>query len=164
MSKLLALDQASRVTGYAVFDNNELLTFGKITASQDDIGDRLYYLRKQIIKLIDDYDIEEVVFEDIQYQANKINNIQTFKILAEVFGVLHELFTEIKIPQTHVLASVWKSTLNIKGADRTAQKKNAQAWVKNTYNLTPTQDECDAICIGAHYIKNNKIDSFDWSE
>ena len=106
--------------------------------------------------------LEEVVFEDIQLQNNVMNNVATFKALAEVFGVLHELFVDLKMPRTAVLSTVWKSSLGIKGKDRTAQKKVAQDWVVKTYNVKPTQDECDAICIGAHYTKN-KVETFDWS-
>ena len=51
-----------------------------------------------------------------------------------------------------VLAGTWKSTLGIKGRTRPEQKRNAQQYVINTYGVTPTQDECDAICIGAHYL------------
>lgn len=160
--RVLALDQASRTSGWAVFDDGELFNYGKFSATQADVGDRLYYIRKEVIGLIDKFDIDEVVFEDIQLQGNVANNVQTFKALAEVFGVLHELFVELKMPRTAVLSTVWKSTLGIKGKDRTAQKKAAQAWVEQTYGVKPTQDECDAICIGAHYTRN-KVEVFDWS-
>ena len=96
--------------------------------------------------------------EDIQLQAN----VLTFKTLAEVLGVLYELFTELKIPHSAVLSTVWKSSLGIKGKDRAAQKKNAQEWVIQNYQIKPTQDICDAICIGCHYI-NSKNAYFDWS-
>jgi hypothetical protein len=59
--------------------------------------------------------------EDIQLQEN----VQTFKALAEVFGVLYELFISKGLPVEAVLASSWKSTLGVKGKDRTAQKRNA---------------------------------------
>ena len=160
--RALALDQASRTSGWAVFEDGKLVTFGKFTADFTDVGDRLYFIREKVKALINDYDIDEVIFEDIQLQGNVANNVATFKALAEVFGVLYELFVELKLPRTAVLASVWKSTLGIKGKDRAAQKKAAQIWVENTYNVKPTQDECDAICIGAHYF-NNKIEVFDWS-
>jgi hypothetical protein len=55
--------------------------------------------------------------------------------------------------------------LNIKGRTRPDQKRNAAIWVENTYGIKPTQDECDAICIGAHFFKNNLSNQgFDWSE
>lgn len=160
--KLLALDQASRTSGWAIFEEGKLVTYGKFTADHGDVGDRLHYIKNQVSKLIDTYNIDEVVFEDIQLQGNVANNVQTFKALAEVFGVLYELFVDLKMPRTAVLSTVWKSTLGIKGRDRAAQKKAAQTWVENTYGVKPTQDECDAICIGAHYV-NNKVEVFDWS-
>ena len=161
MSKLLALDQASRITGYAIFDGDKLIHYGKITANSDDVGDRLVYIRNEVNKLIDEYSINEIVLEDIQLQNNVVNNVQTFKTLAEVFGVLYELAAERKIKNSAVLASSWKSTLGIKGRDRAAQKRAAQEWVINTYSVKPTQDECDAICIGAHIAKSKNL-SFNW--
>lgn len=166
MSKLLALDQASRITGYAIFEDGNLKAYGKITADQEDVGVRLVYIRNEVLKLIEKYHIDEVIMEDIQLQNNVGNNVQTFKVLAEVFGVLYELFTELKIPNSAVLASTWKSALSIKGRVRADQKKNAQIFIQNTYHIKPTQDECDAICIGYYKIKNLITDDsgFDWSE
>lgn len=164
---LLALDQSSRVTGWAIFEDGALLKYGKFNAEAagSDMGDRLYYIRETVKRLIEDNNITEVVFEDIQLQANRGNNVQTFKVLAEVFGVIAELLNEMKIPSSAVLASSWKSTLGIKGKDRTAQKQNAQKWVVNTYSVKPTQDECDAICIGVHRLqKPTAAEGYDWSE
>ena len=152
MNKILALDQASKVSGYAVFqEDGKLITHGKFVAEDDDIGDRLVFIRQQVLNLIKQFDISYVVMEDIQQQ----DNVQTFKILAEVFGVIYETLTEINMPNSAVLASEWKSTLKIKGTKRPEQKRNAQLYVANTYNIKATQDECDAICIGTHYIMRN---------
>lgn len=161
MSKLLALDQASRITGYAIFDGDKLIDYGKITANDDDIGQRLVFIRNEVNNLIDYHNIDEIVLEDIQLQNNVVNNVQTFKTLAEVFGVLYELAVEKKLKTSAVLASSWKSTLGIKGRDRAAQKRAAQEYVIKTFNVKPTQDECDAICIGKHMLTNKDL-SFNW--
>ena len=102
--------------------------------------------------------------EDIQMQGNVANNVQTFKVLAEVFGVISELLVEMEIPQSAVLASSWKSALGIKGRARAEQKRNAQEWVVNTYGVKPTQDECDSICIGAHRNSKTEEQGFDWAD
>lgn len=161
--KLLALDQASRITGYAIFEDDQLITYGKIVTEESDVGVRLMKIRKSIQRLIKDYQIDEVIMEDIQLQTNVQNNVQTFKTLAEVFGVIYELLTEMNIKNSAVLSTSWKSTLGIKGKTRPEQKRNAQEYVFNTYGKKPTQDECDAICIGCHKIKNQMTD-YDWSE
>lgn len=155
--KLLALDQSSQISGWAIFEDGKLIKYGKWDFS-DALGIRLMKLRNAIANLIKEENITEVVIEDIQLQQN----VQLFKTLAEVFGVVYELITELNLPFSAVLASSWKSTLGIKGKTRPEQKRNAQEYIVNTYNIKPTQDECDAICIGEHYLatKNN---CFDWS-
>lgn len=165
--KLLALDQASRTSGYAIFEDDKLIDFGTFTYDDTDIGVRLHKIRNKVDSLICDNNIDKVVFEDIQLQGNVANNVQTFKTLAEVFGIIYELVTALDIEHKAVLSSSWKSTLNIKGRTRPEQKKNAQLWVMNTYGVKPSQDASDAICIGAHALKHsgeNFTDSFDWSE
>ena len=166
MGKILALDQSSRITGWAIFDNGKLVNYGKFNAEVvgANIGDRLEFIRNKIRKLIEDNQIDEVIMEDIQMQGNVVNNVQTFKVLAEVFGVVSELLVEMKIPQSAVLASSWKSALGIKGRARAEQKQNAQKWVIDTYSVKPTQDECDAICIGAHRNKHTPDIGFDWAD
>jgi Holliday junction resolvasome RuvABC endonuclease subunit len=143
-----------------------LVNYGKFNAEAVgvNIGDRLEFIRNKIRKLIEDNQIEEVIMEDIQMQGNVVNNVQTFKVLAEVFGVISELLVEMKIPQSAVLASSWKSALGIKGRARAEQKQNAQKWVVDTYSVKPTQDECDAICIGAHRNKHTPDIGFDWAD
>lgn len=161
---ILALDQSSRITGYAIFNGDKLVHYGKFDAAQyaEDVGTRLFFIRQQVEELISRFSIDTVILEDIQLQNNVVNNVQTFKVLAEVFGVIYELCVELKLDVTAVLASSWKSTLGIKGKDRAAQKRAAQEYVVNRFNMKPTQDECDAICIGCHYISKPK--SFDWTD
>lgn len=152
---LLSFDQSSRITGWAVFVDEELKDFGKFTFEDSDIGTRLFKIRSKVIELINQYHPDEIVFEDIQQQNNVTNNVQTFKILAEVYGVISELLTELQIPYSTTLASSWKSTLGIKGRTRPEQKKNAQQYVMDKFKVKPTQDECDAVCIGEAYIRNH---------
>lgn len=156
MSRLLALDQASKVTGWAIFEDGELKSYGKISLDDPNTDIRLVQLRQSIQTLVADYNIDEVIFEDIQQQNNVANNVQTFKVLAEVYGVVSELLQELQIPHSTVLAASWKSTLGIKGRTRAEQKKNAQVYVEQNYGIHVIQDIADAVCIGTHHIKKNK--------
>ena len=167
MKKLLALDQSSRITGWAIFADGKLEKHGKFDAEahSSTIAERLNYIRNKVRTLIEDNDITEVILEDIQMQGNVVNNVQTFKTLAEVFGVISELLVEMKIPQSAVLASSWKSALGIKGRARAEQKRAAQEWVVTTYGVCPTQDECDAVCIGSYKAKTkDAVEGFDWAD
>lgn len=158
MSKtILAFDQASKISGYAVFIDGKLETYGKFTFDDVDIDVRLVKIRNKIIELVQQYNPTEVVYEDIQQQEN----VQTFKTLAEVYGVLSEVLEELHIKHSSVLASSWKSSLGIKGRNRPEQKRNAQQYVIDHYGIKPTQDECDAICIGLFKVNQS---ANDWSE
>lgn len=159
---LLALDQASRISGWSVFDDEgNLVDSGTFTCAQDDFGERLYQIALKVEQLIGKYKITEVAIEDIQLQGSVGNNVVTYKKLAEVYGVLEEKLTEWEIPYQAVFSSTWKSSLGIKGRARADQKKAAQAYVETTYGKKVSQDESDAICIGSYVIKE-KNSSFNW--
>lgn len=167
MSVLLALDQASKTTGWAVYIDGKLHAWDKFTFEDEDFGKRLVKIRNRVIEIIQQYEVNEAAIEDIQLQNSVGNNVVTYRALAEVRGVLEELFTELKIPYKVVFSGTWKSALGIKGARSAEQKRAAQAYVLETHNIKAIQDTCDAICIGDYVINNKNIDNsegFDWSE
>ena len=160
--KLLALDQASHVTGYAIFENDKPIVVSHFNAKGKDIADRLVSIRQTVLKLIKDYNIDTVAFEDIQLQNNVVQNVKTFKMLAEVFGVIQETLQEIGIDYYIIPPVVWKSTVGIAGKGREKEKPLAQQYIVNTYGIHCTEDEADAACLGTHVIKRQNSE-FDWS-
>ena len=160
--KLLALDQATRVTGYAVFNDGVPVVIGHFDTKSDDFGERLVEIRQMVIQLIEKYNIDTVAFEDIQLQNNVVQNVKTFKMLAEVFGVILELLQERKISYYVIAPNVWKATFKIAGRGRAEEKKASQAYIVENYGIKCTQDEADAACIGLHVLKSQET-SFDWA-
>ena len=108
---ILALDQASRTSGYAVFCEDQLIDSGKFTYEDADLAERLVKIRKKVETLIDYFHIEKIILEDIQLQNNVGSNVVTYKALAEVIGVLTELAAERKLPYELVSSSSWKSLI-----------------------------------------------------
>ena len=163
MANLLALDQSSQTTGYTVLIDGKIKVVNHFDCVGD-LGDRLVQLRDKINNLIDEYNINEVIFEDIQLQdvnGNKETGIKTFKVLAEVFGVVYELLTERKIKNSSVLPIKWKAHFKIAGKGRSQEKKMAQAYALNNYNIKCTEDEADSLCIALYHYANSC--NFDWS-
>ena len=155
MNNILALDQASRTSGFAIFQEGKLTDYGTFTYGDDDFSLRLVKIRNKVISLIEQYNITKILLEDIQLQG-QTNNVETYRKLAEVRGVLEELARERNIPHEIIHSQSWKSTLNIKGRERETQKRNAQVYVEQAYGLKVSQDATDAICIGTHYINSKK--------
>lgn len=165
--KLLSLDQSSRITGWSVFADGALQEYGKLDAEKagPEIGKRLSYIKEKIKSLIEKYQIELILIEDIQLQNTIGNNVVTYQRLAYVQAIIIELANSLSIPYEIIHSSSWKSTLGIRGKARAEQKRNAQQWVVNTYSIKATQDECDSICIGSAYLLNkSKDDGYDWAD
>lgn len=164
MSNLLALDQATYTTGYTILKDGKIHKVSHFDCVGNDLGDRLEQLRNHIINLIKEYDINEVVFEDIQLQdvnGSKETGIKTFKMLAEAFGVVHELLTELDIKYSVAQPIKWKAHFKIAGKGRTQEKKMAQTYVNKTYGISCTEDEADSLCIAIYHRDLNNV--FDWS-
>lgn len=161
MANILSLDQSSHIIGYSVWNDNVPIKVSHFNAKGTALAERLVSIKQQILKLIKEYDIEQVVFEDIQLQSNVVQNVKTFKMLAEVFGVLELTLTEIKMPFQVVAPMVWKANIKVAGKGRIKEKALTQKWVKDTYGLTCTEDEADSVGIGAWAIRQQ--DYFDWS-
>ena len=160
--KILALDQASVITGYAILEDGELLEYGTIQAKKSDVFlKRIIYIHEEIIKIIQEQHIDYVIFEDIQLENG---NVATFKVLAELYGILDYDFTINNIPHESVLAVEWRAALGIKNTKRTKAKENDIEYVQLKYNMEVVSDDvADAICIGTYYFyKLNNPN--DWSD
>ena len=164
MSKLLALDQSSHTTGYTVLHNGKIIKVSHFECIGNDLGDRLVQLRDKIENLIQEYNIDEVIFEDIQLQdvnGNKETGIKTFKILAEAFGVVEELLTEKQIKHSAVLPIKWKAHFKIAGKGRAQEKRLAQNYALKTHHINCTEDEADSLCIALYHYESTNV--LDWS-
>lgn len=162
--KLLALDQSSRITGYAIFEDGKLIDYNYFSFTNADLGKRLERIRNKVQELVKNHHIDKVVLEDIQLENTVGNNVVTYKALAEVIGVITELLTEMNVQYELIFPNIWRKQLSIMGYRRAECKAKAQQYVKTHYNIESTEDVCDAICIGAsQYSPNSVKGDYDWS-
>lgn len=167
---ILAFDQATRTSGYSVYEDQKLIAHGTFTFTDNNLGMRLWKIRQKVEELYNKYLPDKIVYEDIQLQQGAVNNVITFKSLAEVFGIIYEYATELGVDNESILAGVWRKGLGIAGNRRDTQKANAQKWVLDNCGIRVVEDEADAICIGAYAagIRSKKqeksmLQDFDWS-
>lgn len=160
-SRILALDDSTTTTGWAVFDNEELVGYGKIEMTQSSPTERIAALKQWMLSMMVKWNPNRVAIEDIQQQSN----VQIFKVLAQLQGVLVNALFESKTDYDIVHVASWRSYCGVKGRSRTELKKNAQAKIKEWYDVSVTQDEADAICLGRYAVnelgKNNEF--VDWN-
>lgn len=161
--KLLALDQSLNTTGWALFNDKQLLSYGTFNISPTHpIEERLYNIWKNINELYHEYEFDFLVFENIQQQHG---NVETFKKLAYVQAALLLWCYNSEMKYKILSPSEWRKILSDKfkikfGRSRAEQKENCMQFIQEHYGKKCTEDESDAIAIGsAAIIQMNKKES-----
>ena len=164
--RVLALDQATHLTGYAVFDNKQLITSGVFQTELSDNIARANAVKNWLISMVESRKPDIIGFEDIQLQQFNGKNIgvTTYKILAELLGILTETCFEYDWPYVVCAPATWRAYNGVKGRTRSDKKKSMQKLIKEWFDITVTDDESDAIGIGK-YIAEKRVtqtEVFDW--
>lgn len=158
VKRILALDDATGTTGYAIFDGDALVTYGKVTMGGLTAIERIVGVKQWLVSMIENWNPDIVAVEDIQLQQGKFENVKTFKVLAQLQGTLLATLFENKVESAVIPPATWRSTCGINARTRADQKRQAQKKIEDWYDIKATQDEADAICIGYHmamkYIKD----------
>lgn len=161
--RLLALDQASRVTGVAIFDDDKLVKYGTFEIkSNQELGKRLTQFLENLDKLYAAYHFDAVAYEDIQLQ---MGNVETYRRLAYIQAMIL-FWCEKHEKNLYCLSpSHWRKILKDKygmpwGRKRAEQKQTAINFIQEHYKKEVDSDTADAICIGcAANIEINKTKS-----
>lgn len=161
-NRVLALDQASRVTGYSIFDGDKLVSYGTFEATNEEEGKRCHEVRVWLMSMIENWQCDVIGIEGIQYQEKM--GVTTFQTLARLQGILIDLCIELNIPYIICPTNTWRSHVGVKGRSRADKKKSMQLIVKDLYDITVTDDIADAIGIGkyASDIRRKRTEMVDW--
>ena len=154
---LLALDMSTKSTGYAIYKHNKLVQYNYITATSNDLFNRIKVMMNAINKILQqNLDLEYVVMEEVRQEG--FINVKTYKALMYLQGciqmMIHQKFKHL---QTDFLyPSSWRKICQIKqgrGIQRKQQKQLDIQWVKDNFNIIPENDDvADAIGLGYGYI------------
>lgn len=160
--RILALDQATHISGYAVFSNKELIDYGIFEAMGENDIERCAQVKQWLISLIDQYEIDFIGLEGIQYQAAA--GVTTFETLARLQGILMVTCYEEQKSYKVVNTNTWRLHCGVRGKSRVDKKRSMQLLIKQWYGIMPSEDECDAIGIGKYYsdLQMPKVEIVDW--
>lgn len=151
MFTILALDQATVKTGWALMDKNGLKEYGRIELDKDmPMIPRLHEMYNRIEKLIDELKPSFIVFEGTQYQGNAWG----FRALCNLQGLVMSIMFKKGYGFFIIEPSSWKSYCGIRGRTREAQKADIIRFVSENYHELVGEDEADAIGIGTWAIEN----------
>lgn len=161
VKRTLALDQASKVTGYAIFDDTKLIKYGTFTTSSDDDIERFTMIRAWLLSMIVSWKPDYIGLEGIQFQeegSGQKMGVTVFQTLARLQGILMITCHDNKVPFEICPTNTWRHSCGVKGKTRTDKKRSMQLLVQQWYGVKVSEDEADAIGIGHHlvgYIQKN---------
>lgn len=171
-NRVLALDAATIITGYAIYDNDILVSYGTYKINKElPTDERINEIKKWLEAAIDEWCPDYVGVENIQLQGYNKNNgqtqlqVETYRVLANLQGVIIDTLYEKNIPYDLAYAVEWRKYCGVgEGIGRENKKKQAQNKVKIWYNIDCTQDEADAICIGKYFCHYRKGRISSWGD
>lgn len=159
-NRILALDAATNVSGYSIYDDGTLVSYGTYKTNEAaDTTARINQVKHWLEATIVDWKPDFVGIENVQLQTfgpQKTPQVELYRALANLQGVLMDTLFEYNIEAQLVYSSSWRKKLAIEASGRENKKKAAQAKVRLWYGVDCSQDEADAICIGKYFVLNNK--------
>ena len=155
MAKVLSFDQATRVSGFSVFDDGEYVESGIVDLSKSKLEtpERSFEMAKELWKVIKKYKPDYLIIEETQNQSN----IKTVQILSRLQGMIIG-YAEAHKVKTYILQpSKWRKMLSYSQGPkvkRDALKQQSIEYVKNNLGFALQEDEAEAACLGiaAHKI------------
>ena len=157
MSKtLIALDESTTCTGYADFDDGELIEHGIFSFKSKDVLERVSLIMEEIENLIDTYKPDNMIIEDVQITMNAATakSLLGLQFMIEVYAHRNNISCET------YRTTKWRKILglsNSRSLDRKAKKQETIDYVKDKYGIDVLKDdESDAIAIGTACLLERK--------
>lgn len=145
--RIVALDNATKHVGVAIFDNGKLV-FQCLKQFSGETVDRMLFNREFIEDtVIAKWKPDLIVIEDIQSQKN----IQIFKTLAMLLGSTLVSVRAHNIPYELVGSSKWRAHFMISG-ERISEKVQAIDRVMQMYGIVVSDDIAEAILLGKYAV------------
>lgn len=147
---IMGIDSSTNSTGWGVINTEysesmRLIGYGTITPNspKDDYIDKIIHIVKELNYIIEDYNPEMVIIEEI----NVIRNMKTTRILSGLITAIEIMLRKKEYLYDKLTPSQWRASIGIKGKTRKELKNASQIYVISKYNEVVKEDEADAICI-----------------
>ena len=165
VKRILAIDQATHVCGWSIFDGTSLVRYGTFRTELKDEIARSSTIKNWMLSMISNWNPDVVALEGIQFQEEgngQKMGVTVFQALARLQGILMEACYSLKVEHIICPTNTWRHHCGVKGRSRTDKKRSMQLIAKKKYDITLTDDEADAIGIGIYASDLNNIQVVNW--
>lgn len=152
---VVSMDQSTRVSGYAVFQDGDYVHSGLVDMSKSKLetDERSFEMAKALWKVLKKYKPEHLIIEETQQQSN----VKTVITLARLQGMIIG-YADAHGIKVHILQpSKWRAALGYRQGSkikRAELKQQSLDYVKENLGLDLPEDQAEAVCegIAAHKI------------
>ena len=155
--RVLGIDQSSKLSGYAVIDEDGFPTVWGIVdySGEDNVPLRIKAMFLDLVNIM-----RQENCDDISVEAQFFNgNAKAYSMLCQLQGALIGFAYVNGMAVSSPLPSEWRSQLGFRQGGKVKRaelKAQAIQYVKENFGLDVTEDEAEAICIGrAEYLRLN---------
>lgn len=173
---ILSLDCSTHSTGWALFEDKKLITYGCITAQKSNVFENIFTIIKGLDKILtENPDITLVIMEEVlpkneAYDDNSVHHAKmgVFKPLmwlqAAVNFLIYIKYKKIKVD--FVFPNSWRSKVGIRtgrGINRDQLKKADCKFALDTFGIQVNDDIADALGIGWSQINpREETQDYNW--
>ena len=107
----MGLDGSTKCSGWCIFDDEELLHYGKINADKDlEWRERVVYMMKEVASLIHEHHVKELC---VELPVKTIKNVNTLEQLFSLHGAILGVASALHIKFTPVNVNTWRKELGL---------------------------------------------------
>lgn len=165
MKRILVIDQATINTSYNVIEIENgvprwlCCSMVKIKSKKDTM-ERINELYTKIGDIVEEYDIDTLVLEEVPVQRR--GNIRTTVVLIKLLGIMELLAVRMGLQLKVMNVLHWKNLAGIKTKTRADQKAESitlalKRWKAYKEIIARSDDVADALNMGYAFLKHEKI-------
>ena len=156
-TRFVSIDGSTQKTALSLFIDGNYSTHILLDYSNDKNADtRFESMVKGVWRVLNEYK-PNIIYIEETYMAR---NPKTTKILTRLQGVVYAWCINNDCEFNVILPSQWRKQLSISQSKKKREELKEQSiqYVLDKYQISVTDDEADAICIGDAVIKMFKAD------
>ncbi len=163
MKRVLVIDQATIKTAFNVIDltgDSPVWVCCSMIKLDGDTNSRISQLYDFINNVVDEYDIDTLVLEEVP--VSRKTNLNVTVVLLKLLGVMELLGTQRKLSVHIMNVNAWKKSAGIVTRTRASQKTESIAlaikrWKSYADIIKKSDDVSDALNMGYAFLKQQKI-------
>lgn len=148
--RLIAIDQGSKLCGFAILEDSMIIDSGVIRLKGKDRMARYKMLLEDLTELVCDNNLDAMAIEDVFAKRSKFNNPKITKIMGETRGIIASVGLNygLNIIDINPSAITGYLGINTREQDKKLETRKYASQLTGVLLEDISEDQADAILIG----------------